>query len=412
MNSAPLTPYQRRLFVFLGVATFFEGFDFLALTQLLPELRAEFGLGKQGAANLIGLVNAGTIAAWLLIRQADRFGRKRVLSVTILGYALFTFLSGLAWNATSFTVFQFLARVFLIGEWATAMVYAAEEFPAGRRGMVLGVLQGFSALGGVLCVGLVPILTALPWGWRSIYFVGVIPLLLLAFTRRNLRETRRFEAAIAEGGLPERSVFGILKTPLRKRLLQLGVIWFLTYICSNTAVSFWKERMVNDLSWTAQDVARSLTFAALVSMPLVFLAGRLLDKWGRKPGALIIYLATAVGVWGAYAIEVPADSHWPITGALTLAIFGVSAVLVVLNAFTTELVPTAMRGDALALTNNLIGRVGYVLAPFGVGWIAARSDWGSAIRPTVFFLLVALALIFWVLPETHGRDLDDDELTG
>jgi putative MFS transporter len=410
MSTTRLNPYQRRLFLFLGVATFFEGFDFLALTQLLPELREEFDLGRQGAANLIGIVNAGTIAAWLLIRQADRLGRKKVLSITILGYTLFTFLSGLAWNVTSFVVFQFLARVFLIGEWATAMVYAVEEFPADRRGMVLGVLQGFSALGGVLCVGVVPLLTALPWGWRTIYFVGVIPLLLLAFTRRNLRETKRFEAAAASGGLPQHSVFGILKTPLRKRVLQLGAIWFLTYICSNTAVAFWKEHMVTDLHWTASEVSRSLLFAALVSMPMVFLAGRLLDIIGRKSGALVIYLLTAVGVWGAYSIEASPDAHWPITAALTLAIFGVSGVLVVLNAFTTELMPTRVRGDALALTNNLIGRVGYVLAPFGVGLLAERADWGAAIRPTVFFLIIALGLIFWLLPETRGHDLDDTQL--
>ena len=101
----PFSPYQRRLFIFLGVATFFEGFDFLALTQLLPELREEWGLTRQQGANMIGVVNAGTIAAWLLIRQADRLGRRRVLAITILGYTLSTLLSGLAWSAASFAFF-------------------------------------------------------------------------------------------------------------------------------------------------------------------------------------------------------------------------------------------------------------------------------------------------------------------
>lgn len=407
MDSAKLTPYQRRLFLFLGVATFFEGFDFLALTQLLPEIRAEFGLGKQAGANVIGLVNAGTVAAWLLIRQADRIGRRRVLTITILGYALCTFLTGLAWNVASFTAFQFLARIFLIAEWATAMVYAAEEFPAARRGMVLGVLQGFSSLGGILCVGLVPLLSSLPWGWRSIYFVGVIPLLLLAFVRRNLKETRRFEEAQERGGLSTPSLLAILRTPHRKRVLQLGLIWFCTYACCNTAVAFWKERAVTDLGWAAGDVARSLGFAALVSMPIIFFAGKLLDITGRRMGSVLIFLVTAVGVWGAYAIERGPEEHWLLTGALTLAIFGVSAVLIVLNAFNTELFPTEHRGNALAWSNNLIGRIGYVLAPFWIGWSASRSDWGAALRPTVLFLFVALGLILWLLPETRGRELED-----
>lgn len=404
----PFSPYQRRLFIFLGVATFFEGFDFLALTQLLPELREEWGLTRQQGANMIGVVNAGTIAAWLLIRQADRIGRRRVLAITILGYTLSTLLSGLAWSAASFAFFQFIARIFLISEWAVAMVYAAEEFPEARRGMVLGVLQGFSALGGILCVGLVPVLGALPWGWRSIYFVGVLPLLLLAFTRRNLKETTRFEEAQERGGMPGSNPFDILATPQRRRVLQLGAIWFLTYICSNTAVAFWKERMVTDLGWTAGDVARSLGFAALVSMPAVFYAGKLLDRVGRRPGAIVIYMATALGVLGAYGLEVAPDQHWPITVSLTLAVFGVSAVLVVLNAFTTELMPTALRGSALAVSNNLLGRVGYVLAPFGIGWLAQQSNWGQAIQPTVVFLALALLLILWLLPETKGMSLDEE----
>lgn len=404
----PFSPYQRRLFIFLGVATFFEGFDFLALTQLLPELREEWGLTRQQGANMIGVVNAGTIAAWLLIRQADRLGRRRVLAITILGYTLSTLLSGLAWSAASFAFFQFIARIFLISEWAVAMVYAAEEFPEERRGMVLGVLQGFSALGGILCVGLVPVLGALPWGWRSIYFVGVLPLLLLAFTRRNLRETKRFEEAQEQGGMPGSNPFEILATPQRRRVLQLGAIWFLTYICSNTAVAFWKERMVTDLGWTAGDVARSLGFAALVSMPAVFYAGKLLDRVGRRPGAVIIYASTALGVLGAYSLEVAPGQHWPITLSLTLAVFGVSAVLVVLNAFTTELMPTAHRGSALAVSNNLLGRVGYVLAPFGIGWLAQQSNWGRAVQPTVVFLVLALLLILWLLPETKGMSLDEE----
>jgi putative MFS transporter len=205
--------------------------------------------------------------------------------------------------------------------------------------------------------------------------------------------------------MEQREVLGVLRTDQRKRVLQLGLLWFLTYVCTNTAVTFWKEHMVSDLGWTATDVARSLTFAALVSMPFVFGTGRLLDVIGRRRGAVVIYLVTAAGVGGAYGIDVSAQEHWPITAALTLAIFGVSGVLVVLNAFTTELVPTALRADALALSNNLLGRIGYVLAPFAVGWIATRSDWGAAVQPTVFFLLAALAGILWLLPEPSRASL-------
>ncbi|RMD99024.1 MAG: MFS transporter, partial [Deltaproteobacteria bacterium] len=143
-SKVPFSPYHRKLFLFLSVASFFEGYDFLALAQILPNLRADLSLSEGEAGILVGFVNAGTIVAYFLVRKADRWGRKRLLTVTIAGYTIFTAASGLAPNVWIFGLCQFLGRIFLIAEWATSMVYAAEEFPAERRGMVIGVIQAFS----------------------------------------------------------------------------------------------------------------------------------------------------------------------------------------------------------------------------------------------------------------------------
>lgn len=404
----PLSPYQRRLFVFLSVATFFEGYDFFALTQILPNLRADFGLSESEGANMLAFVNLGALLAYLLIRKADRWGRRSVMMTTIVGYTIFTFLSGLAWNVWSFAFFQFVARIFLIGEWATSMVYAAEEYPADRRGMVIGVMQAFSSLGAVLCAGVTPLLLSTAFGWRSVYLVGVFPLIMLAFARRNLRETARFEKMRDQGGIEQRSsLLAIWKTPYRKRVIQLGAIWFVTYVCTQNAVQFWKEYAVTPVAnggpgLSDAAVASALVLASLVSMPLVFFSGKLLDMVGRKPGAAIVYTLTAVGVFFAYTL----DGGWGLTAAITLAIFGISAVLPAMNAFTTELFPTELRGDAFAWTNNIIGRTGYVLSPIVIGVFAEQYGWGAAIRPTAIAPLLALALIFLLLPETNRRELE------
>lgn len=402
------TSYQKKLFVFLSVATFFEGFDFFALTMILSDLKAEWGLEPAQLGWLVAGINAGTVVAFLLVRKADRWGRKKVLSLTILGYALFTFLSGLSWSVWSFAAFQFVARIFLIGEWATATVYAAEEYPADRRGTVIGVLQAFSSLGAILCAGVVPFLIKTEFGWRSIYFVGVAPLLILAFARRGLKETRRFEEKRAQGLAKQRPVTQVLRTPHRKRVLQLGVIWFLTYACSNTAVAFFELHATEDLHWAKSDVSSVMMISALLSMPLIFGAGKLLDVVGRRAGATFIFIATSVGVFAAYTL----DGKWALAAIMTLAVFGVSSVLPVLNAFTSELVPTEFRGDAFALSNNLLGRIGYVLAPIVIGVIAARSDWGTAVAPTAIFPLVALALILLWLPETNRKELEETAKLG
>lgn len=396
------TAYQKRLFVFLSVACFFEGYDFFAITQLLPSLRATFELTKQQGTWLISLINFGTMLAYLLVRRADRWGRRRVLSITIAGYALFTFLSAFSPNAVVFGLLQMVARIFLIGEWATSMVVAAEEFPAERRGMVIGVVSASAGLGSIVCAGVVPLLLKTPLGWRSVYIIGVLPLLLLMYARRGLKETERFANRPKDAPL-DPPLLDLLRGPHRRRVLELGAIWFLSYICTQNAVTFWKEFAIGERKMSDGQVGLIMTLAALVSMPMIFFAGRMLDALGRKRGAAIIYVAMILGVLGAYTFH----GIVPLLVCMTLGIFGINAVLTVLNTFMTELFPTEVRGNAAAWSNNLIGRVGYCLSPLAIGQVVEQYGWGLPLRATTIFPVIALALIFLLLPETNARELED-----
>ena len=395
-----LDGYQRRLFVFLSVATFFEGYDFAALMQVLPHLRSQWGLDKGDASWLAGFINVGTVLAYLVIGRADRWGRKRVLTLTIIGYTIFTALSGLAPNVWAFAVFQLIARIFLIGEWATSMVIAAEEFPAERRGMVIGVIGAAATLGHVICVGIVPKIVALG-SWRAVYFVGVIPLVIIAFARRNLRETARFTEQQANA-LPS-SLLAIWSTPFRRRVIELSAIWFFTYIATQNAVFFWKDYALSELGWQEPLAAKAQVIAALAAMPLVFGAGKLLDLIGRKPGAAVILTLTAAGVFGSYS----AKPFGLVVVSLTLAIVGVTAALTVLNTFTTELFPTSLRGSAFAWSNNLLGRIGYWGSPLVIAPLVRETGWAPTLRVTALFPIVALLLVLWLLPETRGQKLED-----
>jgi putative MFS transporter len=396
------TPYQKRLFAFLSVANFFEGYDFFAISQLLTSIRATYGLTPQQGTWLITLINFGTILAYLLVRRADRWGRKRVLSVTIAGYALFTFLSAWAPNAVVFGLLQMVARIFLIGEWATSMVVAAEEYPAERRGMVIGVVSACGGLGSIVCAGVVPLLLKTPLGWRTVYLVGVVPLLLMMYARRGLKETQRFTDSSAQqrDGAP---LFDIFKGPHKRRVLELGAIWFLSYICTNNAVTFWKEFAMAERGLSHGQVSLVVTVAAVVSMPLVFLAGKMLDVIGRKRGAAVIYGATVLGVLGGYTLS----GVVPLMICMTVGIFGINAVLTVLNAFMTELFPTSERGNAVAWSNNLIGRIGYVFSPLAIGAVVEQHGWGLPLRASTVFPVIALVLIFLWLPETKARELEE-----
>ncbi|HEV8549516.1 MAG TPA: MFS transporter, partial [Polyangiaceae bacterium] len=226
------------------------------------------------------------------------------------------------------------------------------------------------------------------------------PLLLMAWARRDLRETARFEKVSSE---PRRPLFAILTGPYRRRVLELAAIWFLTYVCTQNAVTFWKDYAVGELHLPEKSAATVVTIAALVSMPLIFWVGKWFDLVGRRPGAVLVYLTVVLGVLGAYLFKgVPALSV-----AMIVAMFGLAAVLTLLNTLTTELFPTELRGDAFVWSNNLLGRIGYVLSPLALGELARDRGWGPVLRGSVVFPAVALGLLLVWLPETRGRELEE-----
>lgn len=395
--SAPAQP-SRLLFAFLGAATFFEGYDFIALTQVLPDVRATFGLTEAQGGWLVGVGNIGPVLAFALVRMADRLGRARVLTWTIAGYTLASIASGLAPNAWVFGASQLVARAFLIAEWAVCLVYAAEVYPAERRGAAIGTLQALAAVGAVVCAGLTPVLLKTAFGWRTVYFVGALPLALLAIARRSLQESPRFAAPAAAAPL-----LSILQGPYRRRILHLALLWFLTYAGTHVALAFWKEYAVHEARFTDGEVGRTLAIASVIALPLVFVTARLLDSLGRRKVAMGVFPATALGAWGAYTFTDPVG----LTVSMTLLVYGCSAVLPVLEALNAELFPTAQRGDAFGWSNNLLGRQAAVWIPPVAGTLAGTWGWGPVVRLTAIPVVLALVGILAWMPETRKRELED-----
>jgi putative MFS transporter len=260
-----------------------------------------------------------------------------------------------------------------------------------------------TSLGSVVCAGLVPMLLKTPHGFRTIYFVGAVPLCILIWMRRNVRETRRFDQLSASGSLPKNDLLRIWRTPHHRRIPLLATIWSLVYMCTYVCVMNWKEFAVQERSMTDQQTSLALMIAALGSLPLVFAAGKLLDAIGRKLGAVAILSIASLSAVLAY---LPHD-FWLLTLGLTGVIFSSSASLPLLNAFTLELFPTELRADGYGWSNNLLGRIGYVIGPLAVGLIAEHHGYSRTVAATAIFPMLALALILTRLPETGNKDLEE-----
>jgi putative MFS transporter len=307
-----------------------------------------------------------------------------------------------------FAAAQFVARIFLLAEYALSMVYAAEEFPADRRGFAIGVIQGFASFGTILCAGIVPKLMTLPGllpgigsGWRNVYVIGAIPLLIVAVLRRGLRETQRFTDAQSRQTQVAQPLMRILTSSYRPRVLLIASIWFLTYMCTQVAVMLWKEFAVHERGLTDKDVGGMFALAALASLPCVFMLGRALDRLGRRVTAVIVFVALIGSTVACYSLH----GKVALTIALVFGIFAGSGVLPVLNAYTAEMFPTELRADAYAWSNNLLGRVGGIVSPPLVQALLPSMGW-SAVSLTAIFPVLALILILTRLPETRGQELE------
>ena len=179
--------------------TIFEGYDVTIFHLCTPDIARTFHLDDRAVGAMASFVRLGGMIAFIIVMLADRIGRKPLMSTTVLFYTLFTLLTAISRGlAHASRIFQSSAQVFLSAEFAVAIIMISEEFPDPMRGTGVAMLNMVGLLGVVAGGGLYGCVAESRWGWRGMYFIGVGPLLLVAFLRRGVRETgalRRARAA-------------------------------------------------------------------------------------------------------------------------------------------------------------------------------------------------------------------------
>jgi len=391
-----LTGRHRTLLLLVGTATLFEGYDRFIASLALPYIGRDLGADEGALGSALAVVRAGALVSIVLGRLADRYGRRRLLIVSVLGYTLATGATGFSVGLLDFALMQLVATAFLVAELSLAQVVIAEEFPASRRGFGQGLLGAFAAFGAGLAALLFPILQSTPLGWRGMYFIGVLPLLVVAYLRRNLPETRRWERAADDGKTARlRELAG---PGLRGRLAILTVLAAVATGTGATAFSFASYRATTAFGWEPAQVSGMIIGAGTVGFFGYFLLGRLSDVVGRR------WIGTfgLLGVGGAVALYYQTD--WLIAGFALMTLCE-SAVIIAINALATELFPTRLRATAKSwVTNSAV--IGALL---GLGMIGALSSIAAA-ATVITVLAVAtsvLAPCAFLLPETRRLELEE-----
>jgi putative MFS transporter len=416
LDRLPATRWQVLIRVTIGTVTFFDAFDQLLISYVLPVISREWGLSPAGStwaitAGSAGMLGGALASGWL----ADRFGRVRVITVSLLVYSL----AGLALAASpgfaAFLGLRFVQGLGIGGEVPVAATYIGEIAGARHRGRFVLLYEIVFPLG-LLAAALTSI-WVVPEGWRWMFLIGgALPLPAVFLIRRFVPESPRWlassgncERALAVLTAIERQVTDRTGEPLpepesatetaaargsgrelfvgryRRRTLMLWALWFCSYFVVYGIASWLPTiyRTAYHLSLRASLTYSALGIAAAVvgSVAIALVT----DRIGRRPSLAIAFLAggallLALGATGA---------HGPLRVALWSSAAGIfsNAANIGLYLYTPELYPTRIRGLGCSLA-GVWNRLGVIIGPVVIGAIYTAGH-----LSTVFLVLGGVSLV-------------------
>src|SRR6188508_3280313 len=194
----------RRALVAASMGWLLDAFDVMLYALILTAVIEDLGLSRATGGAMASLTLAASAVGGLVFGViADKLGRTRALTLSILLYSIFTFACGLAQNVWQFAIFRVLLGIGMGGEWASGATLVSETWPEKHRGKALGIMQSCWAIGYGLAAIVVAIV--LPrFGWRAVFFTGIIPALFTLWIRRNVKEPEMWRRARATGATGDR----------------------------------------------------------------------------------------------------------------------------------------------------------------------------------------------------------------
>lgn len=391
------------------IATFcgwmLDGMDVMLYGFAMPALIDLWGLSKSEAgllATVTLLVSA--VGGWTAGIAADRLGRVRVLQATVLWFALFTCLSGFASNFHQLLVIRGLQGLGFGGEWAVGSVLIAEAIRPDLRGRAVGTVQSGWAIGWAMAAGFYGLsFTLLPpaIAWRALFFVGILPALLVVYIRRAVPEP----AVYQDSRVHRRTLRGALEI-FAPRLLPVTIPATLLAIGVQGgyyAITTWLPLFLK--------VNRGLSVLNTTAYLLVIIAGsfagyqvgaHLADRAGRRR-TLIFFSAGAV-------LSVALYTSLPLTNGIMLALgfplgFFSAGSFSPIGAFFAELFPTELRASGQGFSFNFGRGIGAAF-PALVGYLGAQIPLAQAILLFSVGAYALMAAATLALPETRGKVLE------
>ena len=405
------SPQERRTLTAAFAGYGVDAFDYMIYTFMIPTFILVWGMSKTQAGYIAtGALITSAIGGWVAGVLADKYGRVKILQLTVLWFSFFTFLSGFTNSPEQLFVTRALQGLGFGGEWSVGSVLIAEMIQARHRGKAVGLVQSSWAVGwGVSALAFWGVYSVLDqtYAWRALFWLGVLPALLILYIRRNISDPEVYhiaQAKMKKSG--ETSNFLEIFSPKLLRTTVLASLLATGMQGAYYAVTTWLPTFLK--------TERHLSVLGTSSYLLVLILGSFMgyltsawlsDRLGRRK-CFILFAFCAGSLVVGYTLLPITDSMMLVLG-FPLGFF-LSGIFSGMGAYLSELFPSRVRGSGQGFCYNFGRAVGSV-CPALIGHLSDTMPLGIAIGYMAVggYLLVIISSL--ALPETGGRDLATED---
>jgi len=384
-----------------------DALDFMVFTFVIASLMTLWHIDK-GSVGLLSTVTLlfSSIGGWGAGILADRYGRVRLLQISILWFSICTVLIGFAQNFEQLFVLRALQGLGFGGEWAVGSVLIGEMVRAPHRGKAVGIVQSGWAIGwGAAALLYTLSFSLLPEdiAWRSLFWIGIVPALLVLYIRKYVPEPEVFlrtkkHQSETGNSVPFWHIFSpsLLRTTLLSALLCMGVQG------GYYAITTWLPAYLKLEKGLSVFGTGSYLMVVIIGSFFGYVCGAFLsDRLGRRPNFIIFAVLSAISVVCYMQLNLTNTQMLFLGFPLGFAASGIYSGM---GAFLTELYPSAVRANGQAFSYNF-GRAVGALFPGLVGFISAKYSLGTAIAIFAGGAYCLVLVVTFFLPETKGKQL-------
>lgn len=403
---------ERRLVDLLGfvaLALLFENYDFSLLNAALKHIAHDLGIAETDLGYFTSLVRLGALPAFAIIPAADYIGRRRLFLIAVVGLSVGTFLTAFSQTPAQFILFQIVTRTFMLTAASVAFVFVTEEFPAEHRGWGIGMLAAVASTGYGLGALLFAFVEQLPWGWRSLYAIGLTPVLFLPLFRRNIGETQRFtdhnagrihvaglRGAVASWFHP----VAALARRSRTRVLGIVVVGSVASFGEAVVHAFIGYFVLTFHSWQPWQYSIMVVLCGAVGIIGSVIAGNLADRFGRRAVGFAFLAAFPFISWLFFR-----GPGWSLPIVWIAIVFATMASNVIIRAFSTELFPTSQRATSAGIL-SLAETLGAGIGLLTLSTLTRQEGDLVAMLPVVASATLISAFLLLFFPETKQTELE------